>query len=82
MQSGCLPLSRGSQVICSRYKQTPVISGSVGGDGVVDAFYIDGGIGDTSSILTVSHHPLHSSVDLQSMNINTRKMMYAHWIHK
>lgn len=68
-------------MVRSRYKQTPVISRSVGGDGVVDAFYSDGGIGDTSPILTVSHHPLHSSMDLQTMNINIKtktKITYRH----
>lgn len=64
-------------MVCSRYKQAPVISCCVGGDEVVDSFYSDGGIGDTSSILTVSHHPLHSSVDLKINNIKTRKMTYA-----
>lgn len=67
-------------MVCSRYKQTPVISSSVGGDRVVDAFYSDGGIGDTSPILTVTNHPLHSSVYLQIMSINNlkKKVMYAH----
>lgn len=66
-------------MVCSRYKQAPVISSFVSGDMVVDAFYSDYGIGDTYPILIVSHHPLHSSVDLKFMNTNTRKMTYAHW---
>ena len=65
-------------MVSSGDKQAPIVSSFVGGDSVVNPLYSDGGIRNASTILLVSHQPLHSSVDLWMRNVNARSKSPEH----